>query len=194
MTGIYLNLNNFNDFEALLSLFPVSKDYEFTAKKVFRSKKRVICCGQVCIHDGFDFVRKKGFGRAKVGKQLCTKCHKQHHEDKSFWKRLLGQWQETITSFILTLRDSHVSWNVTSKLMSFILPCSKGKAMHMFNEQIEQFEYPQDNFVIVCYDEQHPKKGRTQKFRLTLLNYKTKIPIAEGLFDNKEDDTIKGYV
>ncbi len=194
MTEIYLNLNNFLDFKPLLALFPASNDYEFTAKKTFRSKKRVICCGQECVHDGHDFVRKKGFGRTKVGKQLCKKCGKQYHEDKSFWKKLLSQWKETITAFILTLRDSHVSWDVTSKLLSFILPCSKGKAMYLFDEQIEQFEYPQDNFVIVCYDEQHPKKGRTQKFRLTLLNYKTKIPLAEGLFDNKNDETIKKFL
>ena len=69
MTETYLNLNNFNDFEALLSLFPASKDYEFTAKKIFRSKKRVICCEQECWHDGHDFIRKKRFGKVKIGKQ-----------------------------------------------------------------------------------------------------------------------------
>ena len=35
------------------------------------------------------------------------------------------------------------------------------------------------------YDEQHPKRGRTQKFRLTLLNYETKIPIAEPAAENR---------
>ena len=194
MTSIYLNLNNFNDFEALLSLFPASKDYEFTAKKVFRSKKRVICCEQECVHDGFDFIRKKNFGKAKVGKQICKICGKQHHEDKSFWKKLLGQWQETITSLILTLRDSHMAWEVVQKVMGFIIPFGKTKAIGLFNNAIEQFEYPQDNFLIVNYDEQHPKRGRIQKFRLTLLNYKTRVPLAEELFDNKDDATIEVFL
>lgn len=194
MTEIYLNLNNFSDCEALLSLFPASKDYEFTAKKVFRSKKRVICCGQECVHDGFDFIRKKNFGKAKAGKQICKICGKQHHEDKSFWKKLLGQWQETITSLILTLRDSHVAWEVVQKVMGFIIPFGKTKAINLFNNTIEQFEYPQDNFLIVNYDEQHPKRGRIQKFRLTLLNYKTRVPIAEELFDNKDDTTIEAFL
>jgi hypothetical protein len=48
--------------------------------------------------------------------------------------------------------------------------------------------------VIVQYDEQHPKKGRTQRFRLTLLNYKTKQPIADELFDNKDDGTIEAFL
>lgn len=196
MTEICLNLNNFAVLNQLLALFPVSNEYELTTKKIFRSKKHKVCscCGNEMVHDGYDWVRKKGFGKAKVGKQLCKKCDMQYHEDKSFWKKLLSEWKETVTSFILTLRDSHVSWDIASKLLGFILPCSKGKAMYLFNEQIEQFEYPQDNFLIVNYDEQHPKKGRTQKFRLTLLNYKTKIPIAEGLFDNKDDETIKKFL
>lgn len=194
MTEIYLNLNNFTDCEALLSLFPASKDYEFTAKKVFRSKKRVICCGQECLHDGHDFIRKKRFGKAKVGKQLCKICQKQYHEDKSFWKKLLGQWQETITSLILTLRDSHVAWEAVQKVMNFIIPFGKTKAMSLFNTCVEKFEYPQENYLIVNYDEQHPKRGRMQKFRLTLLNYKTKVPIAEGLFDNKNDETIEAFL
>ncbi|MEK7159166.1 MAG: transposase [Patescibacteria group bacterium] len=194
MTEIYLNLNNFTDFEALLSLFPASKEYEFTAKKVFRSKKRVICCGQECVHDGHDFIRKKRFGKARVGKQLCKVCQKQYHEDKIFWKKLLGQWQETITSLILTLRDSHLAWETVQKVMNFIIPFGKTKALSLFNYAVEQFEYPQDNFLIVNYDEQHPKRGRMQKFRLTLLNYKTKVPIAEGLFDNKNDETIEAFL
>lgn len=194
MTEIYLNLNNFTDSKLLLTLFPASNEYEFTAKKVFRSKKRVICCEQECVHDGHDFIRKKGFGKAKVGKQICTKCGKQHHEDKSFWKKLLTEWQETITLLILTLRDSHVAWEAVQKVMGFIIPFGKTKAIRLYNNSVEQFEYPQENYLIVNYDEQHPKKGRVQKFRLTLLNYKTRIPIADELFDNKDETTIEAFL
>lgn len=194
MTEIHLNIYNFNDSELLLALFPESNQYEFTSKKVFRSKKRIVCCGKEMWHNGYDYVRKTGFGKAKVGKQECSVCGRQHHEDKSFWKKLLSDWKDTVTSLIMTLRDSHVSWDVISKIMNFLIPCSKGKALYLFNNSIEQFEYPQDNYLIINYDEQHPKKGRMQKFRLTLLNYETKIPIAEGLFDNKNEETIEAFV
>lgn len=195
MTEIYLNLNNFTDSKLLLALFPASNKYEFTAKKVFRLKHHIICsCGTEMAHNGFDYARKRGFGKVRIGKQLCKSCEAQHHEDKSFWKKLLSQWKEMITNLILTLRDADVSWDVVSKIMRFIIPCSKSKAMYLFNNRIEQFDYPQDNYLIVNYDEQHPKKGRMQKFRLTLLNYETKVPIAEGLFDNKDEETIKGFL
>jgi hypothetical protein len=145
-------------------------------------------------HNGYDYVRKKDFGKAKVGKQVCPSCGKQHHEDKGFWKNLLSKWVETTTSLIIALRDSDVSWTKISHVMNYIIPCSKDKARYLFNDRIEQFEYPQDNFLIVNYDEQHPKRGRTQKFRLTLLNYKTGVPIAEGLFDNKDEETIEAFL
>ncbi|MEK6939998.1 MAG: ISNCY family transposase, partial [Nanoarchaeota archaeon] len=195
MTTIQLNFNNLSEAEALFSIFPASDKYEFTAKRVFRLKHHVDCsCGDKMVHNGYDYARKKGFGKVRIGKQLCKTCGNQYHEDKSFWKKLLSQWKEMITKFIMTLRDADVSWDIVSKLMNFIIPFGKTKAMYMFNERIEQFEYPQENYLIVNYDEQHPKKGRTQKFRLTLLNYKTKIPIADCLFDNKNEETIRMFL
>ena len=195
MTTIQLNLNNLSEAEALISLFPTSDKYEFTSKRVFRLVEHVTCsCGCKMVHNGYDYARKKGFGKVRIGKQICKNCGNQHHEDKSFWKKLLSQWKEMITKFIMTLRDADVSWDVISKLMNFIIPFGKTKAMYLFNERIEQFEYPQDNYLIVNYDEQHPKKGRAQKFRLTLLNYKTKVPIADCLFDNKNEETIKMFL
>ena len=195
MTEIHLNLNNFVNFKMLLNLFPDSNKYEFTSKKVFRLKENVACsCGGVMVHNGYEYARKKSFGKVKVGKQICKKCRKQHHEDKSFWKKLLNDWKDTSTALIMTLRDSHVAWEIISKVMNFLIPCSIGKTVYLFNNQIEQFEYPQDNYIIINYDEQHPKKGRTQKFRLTLLNHKTGIPIAEGLFDDKNDETIEAFL
>jgi hypothetical protein len=195
MTTIQLNFNNLSEAKALFSIFPVSNKYELTAKKVFRLKYHIICfCETEMVHNGYDYARKRGFGKVKIGKQLCKSCGNQHHEDKIFWKKLLSQWKEMITKLIMTLRDADVSWDIVSKLMNFIIPFGKTKAMYLFNERIEQFEYPQDNYLIVNYDEQHPKKGRAQKFRLTLLNYETKVPIADCLFDNKNEETIKKFL
>jgi len=195
MTNIQLDLNNFSDSGLLLSIFPESNKYEFTSKKVFRLADDLTCtCGNKMVHNGYDYARKKSFGKVKIGKQICLNCGVAHHEDKIFWKKLLFDWKETIQSLLLTLRDSNVSWKVISAIMNYLVPCSKDKARYLFDERIEQFEYPQENYLIVNYDEQHPKKGRLQKFRLTLLNYETKAPIAEGLFDNKEESTIEKFL
>jgi len=195
MTEIHLTINNFTDFDSLLRIFPESNKYEFNSKKIFRLKNHVTCnCGQPMVHNGYDYARKQGFGKVKIGKQRCQSCYTEYREDKAFWKNLLSQWKGTITSLLMILRDSDVSWNIISKIMNYLIPCSKDKARYLFNEKIEQFNYPQDNYLIVNYDEQHPKRGRTQKFRLTLLNYETKVPIAEGLFDNKDEKTIESFL
>jgi hypothetical protein len=195
MTRINLTLNNFSDFEAFLPLFPASNDYIFTEKKVFKSTKYIFCsCGTKMVDNGFDFIRKKGFGKVKVGKKICQNCKIQHHEDKSFFKDLLSKWLKKIAIFATILRDNDVSWQGTSDIMNFIMPCSKDKMKYLFDKEIEQFEYEQDNFLIVNYDEQHPKKGRSQKYRLTLINYQTKNVIADQLFDNKEEKTIELFL
>ena len=195
MTKINLTINNFNDFEALISLFPVSNDYVFTEKKVFKSLETIFCsCGKKMVDNGFDYVRKKGFGKVKVGKKICLSCKKQYHESKSFFKDLLSKWMNNLSKFAILLRDNDVSWKGCSDLMSFIMPCSKDKLKYLFDKSIEQFEYEQDNYLIVNYDEQHPKRGRNQKFRLTLLNYQTKNVIADELFNNKDNETIELFL
>lgn len=195
MTKINLTLNNFTDSKALFALFPASNNYVFTENKIFKSLKPIVCsCGTKMVDNGYDIIRKKGFGEAKVGKKICQSCKSQHHEDKSFFKDLLSKWLDNIASFTTVLRDNDVSWQGTSQIMNFIMPCSKDKAKYLFDNDITQFEYAQDNFLIVNYDEQHPRKGRTQKFRLTLLDYKTRNVIADDLFDNKNDQTIELFL
>jgi len=51
-----------------------------------------------------------------------------------------------------------------------------------------------EDIPIVHYDEQHPKKGRTQKYRLTLLDGVSTKVIAEELLDKKDPETIKGFL
>jgi len=195
MTEIYLNLNNFNDFESLLALFPASNQYIFSENKVFKAKNHHICsCGTKMVYNGFDIIRKKGFGKVKVGKQLCQCCKKQHHEDKSFFKNLLAKWLKNITNFVTHLRGHEVSWEGISQTMNFLIPKSGEALRKLFNEDIEQFEYEQENYIIVNYDEQHPKSGRCQKYRLTLLNYQTGNIIADELFEDKSDITIELFL
>ena len=47
---------------------------------------------------------------------------------------------------------------------------------------------------ILHYDEQHPKRGRSQKYRLTLLDGETKRPVLEKLTDSKDNETIKNFI
>lgn len=195
MTEIHTTLNNFFGQKSLLELFPESNEYEFTNKKVFRRRYFIVCkCSNHMVHNGYDYARKKGFGKVRIGKQICLKCGETHSEDRSFWKSLLCRWERAIKSLIVILRDSNVAWEVISKIMDFILPCSKDKARMLFNENMDLFEYQQRKVAIIHYDEQHPKQGRNQKYRLTILDAETKAPVADELFDNKDEETISTFL
>lgn len=51
-----------------------------------------------------------------------------------------------------------------------------------------------ENVRMVHYDEQHPKEGRCQKYRLTLLDAITQRPLADELFDDKNSETLKKFL
>jgi len=79
--------------------------------------------------------------------------------------------------------------------MDLIFSRSKGTVFREFNKIMEDVEIPQLKAVyIIHYDEQFPKEGRCQKFRLTLLDAKTKQKIADELFDDKSPDTIRQFL
>jgi len=76
--------------------------------------------------------------------------------------------------------------------MDFIYPRSRSTILREFNKQMEQKNLPElENIRIVHYDEQHPKEGRCQKYRLTILDARTQQPLADELFDDKSSETIK---
>lgn len=196
MSEIHTTFFNFSEVELLRQILPKSDAYEFTSKKVFRRRETPVCtCGCKCVYNGYNFARKKHFGKVKIGKYICPQCGKQQEEDKIFWKDILAKWQETIVSMYMILRNSDVSYKVISSIMSFLTPVSKDKIYKDFNHEMDHYEYEvNDHFLIVHYDEQHPKKGRSQKFRLTLLSAKDKSIIAEVLCENKDRETIKSFL
>jgi hypothetical protein len=90
------------------------------------------------------------------------------------------------------LRLNHVGYDAISQIMQLILPQSTSTVFRKFNIGMENVEIPPlEEVLMVHYDEQHPKKGRSQKYRLTLLDVKTKRPLADELFDTKDSETIK---
>jgi len=69
------------------------------------------------------------------------------------------------------MRAYHVSYRGRASIMDLIFPRGKDTISNAFTSSVESVVIPPiDEFQIVLYDEQHPKKGRTQKFRLTLLD------------------------
>jgi len=82
-----------------------------------------------------------------------------------------------------------------SDIMELIYPQGKDAIFNTFADSVEKTVIqPIEDFQIVLYDEQHPKKGRTQKFRLSLLESVTGQPIAEELHESKNPATITAFL
>lgn len=87
---------------------------------------------------------------------------------------------------MLRLRFNHVSYEEIESIMSLLYPRDKDTIRNMVRCAIEDLDVPSvKDIQIVHYDEQHPKAGRNQKFRLTLLDGVTRMVIAEELLTRK---------
>jgi hypothetical protein len=198
MTEIQLSLINFPHREILSTILSgFSNDFEFTANGVFRRTAPPLCpdCGYPMSLNGYNTYRKGHLGKVNIGRYLCGACGKSIEEDRTFWNNLKTGFFDILTEICLRLRLNHVSYELIEEIMSFIYPRDKDTIRNIVQSAIEVQEVPDvKNIQIVHYDEQHPKAGRNQMYRLTLLDSISGQVIADELFDSKDADTIEAFL
>jgi len=193
--------SNFNNFSAIPELQTVFKEFgnefEHTENCIFRRKIPPHCpeCGNSMVHNGYNEYTKKGLGVVKIGKYLCKHCGKMLEEKRTAWEKIKTEFFNLLGLICQQLRLNHVSYQGISDILSLIFPQSKDTVLRGFNHAMEDVEIPPlENVLIVHYDEQFPKEGRCQKFRLTILDAKSKRELADELFDDKSPETIKQFL
>ncbi len=198
MVTIVSTLKNISKIPILWKIFDgFSNEYEYTANNIFRRKTAPQCpeCGNDMVHNGFNEYTKAGLGTIKIGKYLCKQCDEVIEEDRSVWEKIKTKFFDQLGLIYQQLRLNHVSYEGINNIISLIYPQSKSTIFREFNHAMENVKIPQlDDVLIVHYDEQFPKEGRYQKFRLTILDAKTKRQLADELFDNKDPQTIKNFL
>ena len=198
MTEMQLSLINFPHRETLSTIFQdYSNDFEFTASGIFRKIVPPLCpeCGHPMSHNGFNTCQKRHLGGANVGKYLCGACGKSTEENRDFWVNLKADFLGIITEICTRLRLNHVSYEVIESIMGYLYPRDKDTIRNMVQCAIDEMDIPPvKNIQFVHYDEQHPKAGRNQKYRLTLLDSVTRQVIADELYDSKDADTIESFL
>ncbi|MEI2761195.1 transposase [Methanothrix soehngenii] len=198
MTEMQLSLINFPYREMLSNIFQdYSNDFEFTASGIFRKIVPPLCpeCGHPMSHNGFNTCQKRHLGGANVGKYLCGACGKSTEENRDFWVNLKADFLGIITEICTRLRLNHVSYEVIESIMGYLYPRDKDTIRNMVQCAIDEMDIPPvKNIQFVHYDEQHPKAGRNQKYRLTLLDSVTRQVIADELYDSKDADTIESFL
>lgn len=198
MTTINLNLKNFSHRDVLLKIFSgYGNDYEYTADEIFRRIKPPICsdCGTQMGHNGYNIHCKEYLGGVKIGRYLCSSCQKSLEEDFGFWEKIKACFFETLIKICQILQHNYVSLEEMELLLAHIYPRDGDTIQNWIKGSVQEIVIPQaEKIQIVHYDEQHPKSGRNQKYRLTLLNGTTKKPIADEIYDSKDSDTVKAFL
>jgi len=198
MVFVNTNLLNFSYVEILHSIFgEYPSDFEYTADGIFRRTVPPLCprCGTQMTHNGYNTYNKTGLGSVKIGRYICPSCEENCEEERGFWSKLKGEFFDVLGMIYQLMRLNHVSYRSISSIMKLIFPRGKDTIFNDFADSLERTVLPPvEDIRIVLYDEQHPKKGRTQKFRLTLLDGVTGQPIAEELYDRKDPATIKAFL
>jgi len=201
MISISTTLNNFDYIHQLESLFDGSSNsYYYSEKGILRYSENQICveCGTVMNQNGYNIVTKRSIGSIKVGKYLCPLCGAVHHTNIDFWNEQLGQISEIIGELIMCLKNGGCSNRRISKVFNFFIPFKKSSIFTQFNDIVEFTEHTppisQGNVIILNFDEQYLKICGKWRYRLTLLNYETGVPIAEKVVKELTNEIISDFI
>jgi len=181
----------------LSSLGEYPGEFEYSVTGIFRRTVPPSCpeCGTRMNRNGYNSYGKIGLGSVKIGRYICPSCEETSEEERSFREKLKGEFFGVIGVIYQLMRLHQVSYQGISSIMELIYPRGKDTIFNAFNDSVEKTAIPPvEDIRIVLYDEQHPKRGRTQKYRLTLLDGVTGQPIAEELYDTKDPKTIEGFL
>ncbi len=166
MVSVNTNLNNYSYWEILREIFEgYSAEFVYTAAGIFRRTKPLVCleCGTQMNHNGYNTYEKRGLGSVKIGRYICPCCDNKCEEERSFWENLKGDFFEIIGRMYNIMKLHHVSYQGISDIMELIYPQGKDTILNMFADTVEETVIPPlEDFQIILYDEQHPKRGRTR--------------------------------
>jgi hypothetical protein len=197
MTVIATNFINLPFARQIMYSFKeYSNDYEFTAEGVFRRIIPPSCpqCGKRMSHNGYNRYHIIDLSIIKLGRYHCRICNISSQEKNIFLDEIKFEISKIFTGLYQVLRNHDVSYQGISEVMDYLIPQSRDTICRDFSDSVASVQLPEPSPIqIIHYDEQHPKAGRSQKYRLTLLNGVTHEVIAEELSDNKSQEAIKSF-
>jgi len=203
MTAMDIHLNYFMHteidirYQDMMELFDQFGEFEISSRGIIRERKAMNCpdCGNHMTRNGSNKSTRKNVGNAKIGKWKCPSCNKHIQSEKKFWTSLKIELDSCLTDINSYCLNNGMSFRAVEGLADKLVPIfdeSIRLKLKLHDERIPPQECDEDVFII-HYDEQHPKKGITQKYRLTLIDGRTRVPIADELYDDKSSETIKAF-
>lgn len=201
MISISATLQNFGIIHLLKSLFEgASCSYEYSKKGIIRYIKNPQCeeCGTIMNQNGYNIVTKRNIGSVKVGKYICPSCKATHHTDIRFWNEQKGMVRDLLGELLMCLKNGGNSYRRMAEIMNYFVPFEKSSLYSQFYQIVEKSEFIPSNIkgkiAIINFDEEYLKISGKWRYRLTLLNYETKLPIAEKVVKKLTDEVIIEFI
>ena len=192
------NLNNFLVAENIIELFKgKDDDIVITHNNVLQYAKGVIChsCDCKMVMNGFNKYGREKIGKVKAQRYRCPICKTNHEMSNEIIYGLISNLMKTVTNMILKMRSGYLSFECIAETLESIIKLSPDTVRRIFERIVDNTEINiESDFEILHYDEQHPKKDRTNKYRLSLLDGKTRLMIAEELYEELKKDTVKDFL
>jgi len=197
MTVIATNFLNLPFAHQIMDAFKeYSNEYEFTAEGVFRRIIPPACprCGKQMSHNGSNKYHILNLAIIKLGRYHCMGCNLNSQERNIFLDNMKFEISKILTGLYQVLRNHDVSYEGISDVMDYLIPQSRDTICRRFSDSVASIQLPEASSIqIIHYDEQHPKAGRLQKYRLTLLDGVSHEVIAEEVSDNKSQEFVKPF-
>jgi hypothetical protein len=145
--------------------------------------------------NGSNGCTRKNVGEIKIGKWNCPNCRKNMESEKKFWTQFVIELELCMMEINRFCINNGMSYRAVEGLCDKLVPISDESIRLKLKLHDGKIHHPElrDDVFIIHYDEQHPKKATTQKFRLTIMDGRTGIPIADDLCDDKSPETIKAF-
>lgn len=198
MSVIKTNLNNFMVAEDIIDFVSQNdQDLVLTHNNVIQCANDVFCpnCGNRMVLNGYNQYGTKKIAKIKAQRYRCTSCKTNHEMKNDLIYRIISKLMETVKNMILNMRSAYNSFELIAKVLEPIIKLSPDTIRNIFENVVDNTEINvESDFEILHYDEQHPKKGRTQKYRLSLLDGKTRQMIKEELVDELHHNVVKDFL
>jgi transposase-like protein len=198
MNVIKTNLNNFLVAEDIMDfLSQNNQDFMMTYNNVIQYANDVFCpnCGNRMVMNGYNRYGREKIAKIKTQRYRCSSCKTNHEMSYDLIYRIISKLMETVTNMIMNMRCGYLSFELIALTLEPIIKLSPDTIRNIYERTVDNTEIDiKSDFEILHYDEQHPKKGRTKKYRLSLLDGKTRQMIKEELVEELNHKVVKDFL
>lgn len=198
MNVIYSNLKNFLVAEDIMEFLTLdNQDFILTHNNIVQYANDVFCptCGKRMIMNGYNRYGNTKIAKIKTQRYRCPICKTNIEMSNDLIYKIISKLMETVTNMIMNMRCGYLSFELIALTLEPIIKLSPDTVRNIYEQTVDNTEIDiKSDFEILHYDEQHPKKGRTKKYRLSLLDGKTRQMIKEELVEELNYDAVKDFL